>query len=134
MTENKQPPLLNPNTDVNFRNSVIHKGYIPKKDETIKYAETVLNLIEEPLIKLKKASMDIVKETYKYYSPERVANETKKKDDDLFVTNILTTVDVLRGREDYRAGDIPHQLKRIEDNRVQKKLRLMKELPKDIKK
>lgn len=49
VTEDKAKILDDKN--VSFRNSVIHKGKIPSKDEAIKYGQAILDLIR-PLIKL----------------------------------------------------------------------------------
>ena len=48
------PKLLNSN-DVGFRNSVIHKGKIPSKEEALEYGNTILTIIR-PKITLLKSS------------------------------------------------------------------------------
>ncbi|MBU3093424.1 hypothetical protein KPL35_15275 [Clostridium sp. CF011] len=46
-------PLCLDNKQVEFRNKVIHKGYIPKYDEVLKYANYLLNYMLQILIDLK---------------------------------------------------------------------------------
>jgi tetratricopeptide (TPR) repeat protein len=122
------PPILNVQSETKFRNDVVHKGYIPKKAEAVKYAEAVLNLIETPLLFLKQVAEESVIETFNYYSPVRRARENNKIDDDLFITNILPTIDVVHGRCDYRLGNVSHQLNRIEKDRLPKKMHLYEKL------
>lgn len=61
--ENGQnPTLLNPNTDVPFRNNVIHKGVIPTKEKTIEFGQKVIDIIYPICVemqKMYKAEMDI---------------------------------------------------------------------------
>lgn len=121
----EMPPFLNPNSDVAFRNNVIHKGHIPTKEKSIKYAKTIRELIEIPLDKIKEISFGFVKETYDYYSPIRLAREQSGKGDNLFACNIITTINVLHETEDLQKLDILQQLKRIQENRVQKKMILI---------
>ena len=47
-------PLL-PDKEVTFRNSVIHKGYIPSREETLRFGEAVRAVIGEGLAGLKTA-------------------------------------------------------------------------------
>lgn len=57
-----QPPLL-ANTDIEFRNRVIHQGYFPTKEESLKYGRAVLNSIRQTIRVLydsKKHQMDLI--------------------------------------------------------------------------
>lgn len=51
---NKRPPLLS-NSEVSFRNSVIHKGKIPTKEEAINYGDSVLKVIVPQMVVLRNA-------------------------------------------------------------------------------
>ncbi|HYX72383.1 MAG TPA: hypothetical protein VE732_06405 [Nitrososphaera sp.] len=46
LNENKQPPKYLSNNAINFRNNVIHKGYIPTYQEVCKYGQAVLSFID----------------------------------------------------------------------------------------
>lgn len=50
-----ESPVILSDSQVSFRNSVIHKGKIPSRDETIKYGNAVLDAIWPSMRKLKKA-------------------------------------------------------------------------------
>jgi len=45
------PPALKP-TSVEFRNKVVHQGYIPNKNQVMEYAEDVYHTIKKPYLKL----------------------------------------------------------------------------------
>jgi hypothetical protein len=48
-----QPPCLLSSSDVKFRNSVIHKGKIPTKEEAINYGDSVLKMIVPQMVVLR---------------------------------------------------------------------------------
>ncbi len=130
---NENPTLLNTNKEVPFRNSVIHKGYIPNKDETIEFGNKCLQVIEGSLLRLKTLQPEMTKSTFEYYGYENKANATVEKDKNLkgknlLSVNILTTIDVIHGRDlnesDNRKGDIQRQIDRIKSERTPTKLTL----------
>lgn len=49
----RETPQLLPSGKVSLRNSVAHKGYIPKREEAIDYGQSVLDVIYKTLSKLK---------------------------------------------------------------------------------
>lgn len=55
----KLPPSLH-NKDVEFRNSVVHKGKIPSTEEAIKYGESVYGLLRSMALELKQLSPEAV--------------------------------------------------------------------------
>jgi hypothetical protein len=122
---NKQPTLLNTNTDTVLRNKVIHKGYVPTRDEAVKFGDAALNVIETSLLELK-ANRTAVNETFDFYSYKRAANNLNS-------VNIMTTVDVMHGREvnpnDGRQGNISQQIARVVDARGPRKLTFLKHKP-----
>ena len=131
------PLLVNPNKDVPFRNSVIHKGYIPSKDEAISYGNTVMQVIDLSLLKLKSKYPKITNEVFDYYGYKRTAQEIFKKieketgiQQNYACVNILTTIDVKNGREhdktDGRKGAIEQRIPYILDYRGPRKLILLK--------
>lgn len=136
----EEPTLLNANKEVPFRNSVIHKGYIPSKEEAINYGNIVMHLIETSLIKLKQKFPDQTHETYDYYGYKRLAKEQIEKveketntEQNFYCVNIMTTIDVKHGREinpeDGRKGNIEQRIPDILDRRNPRKLTLLKDKP-----
>ena len=61
MLQSGMMPNLLDEKSVGFRNKVIHQGLIPSKDESIKYANTVLRLITTTLRETKVTLMDATK-------------------------------------------------------------------------
>ena len=136
----EKPLLLDPNKESAFRNSVIHKGYIPSRIEAIQYGDKIMEIIEGSLIILKSKYYEDVNDSFDYYGYKRHAEEKigerERKDNkeiDFACVNIMTTIDVKNGREvregDGRVGNIEQQTERIMKQRVPRKLTLLKENP-----
>jgi hypothetical protein len=49
----KKPPTLLPNKDSQFRNEVVHKGYIPSKQEAIAYLDTLLGILNPIILEMR---------------------------------------------------------------------------------
>lgn len=139
-TFNEEPILLS-NTETAFRNSVIHKGYIPTREESIAYGNSILNLIETSLIKLKTKFPEATNATFEYYGYRQKADkqiEQLEKDSEkeliIGTLNLGVTIDVKRGRElrddDGRKGNVEQRLPSIIDHRNPRKLILLKDEPK----
>ncbi len=62
------PPYMS-NKQKSFRNNVIHKGEIPTREKTVKYAGEILEIIEGALNRLKENYFDTVKESFNHYVP-----------------------------------------------------------------
>lgn len=131
----EQPILLNSNKEIPFRNNVIHKGYIPTKQEAIEFGQNTLLIIETSLLKLKNIFPKATNETFDYYSYKRLGQiklqeeEKAKGVEQIYAcTNIMTTIDVKNGREinenDGRQGNIEKQLTRILEHRQPRKITL----------
>lgn len=126
-TENftNEPPLLG-DKDINFRNSVIHKGVIPKREEAIFYANTVLELIEKSLLLLKSRYPETVRFVYDYNLPKY---QSGTRGENTLTINELTIISVMFGREsdtnDKRNGNVESQLERIINDRGDTRLRLV---------
>jgi len=137
-----EPKLLNPQKDTTFRNSVIHKGYIPKKEEAIEFADKTISIIETSLIELKNKYPESVAETFKNYGYCNIAEvkfkEIEKKtglEQNYACVNIMTTINVMNGREinpdDGRNGNVEVRMKKIIEDRVPRKLTLLNLKDKD---
>ena len=137
----EEPLLLNPNSEIPFRNKVIHKGYIPTKKETIKFGNSVMKIIEQSLLKLKNKYQNECFETFDRYGYKMKAEEdikkiekkTGKEQNTMFV-NIMTTIDVKNGREknpkDGRKGLIEERIPDILERREPRRLILLNDKPK----
>lgn len=133
-------PQLLLSKEVQFRNSVIHRGYLPTKDESISFGNSVLKVIEESLISLKNKFPKETIDTFDFYGYKRraeehlskIESETKIEQNICFV-NIMTTVDVKHGREidfnDGRKGAIEDRIPNILERRKPRRLRLFNNLP-----
>ena len=139
-----EPLLLNTNKEVPFRNSVIHKGYLPSKDETIEYAKTILNIIETSLIKLKTKFPESTLETFDFYNYYKIGKEhfTKIKNEtgieqNYASVNIMTTIDIINGREinsnDSRIGNIEQIIENILKDRKPTTTTLLKDKTQPLK-
>lgn len=139
-TFGEEPLLLSSNKEVPFRNSVIHKGYIPTKVEATDFGNSAMQIIETSLIKLKNKFPEVTNETFDYYGYNRIAHEQIKKieketgtEQNVACVNIMTTIDVKNGREihkeDGRKGNIEQRIPNILDRRNPRKLILMKDKP-----
>lgn len=144
-TFGEQPLLLNTNKEIPFRNNVIHKGYIPTRVEAIEFGEKTFEIIEKSLLKLKNLYPEETKETFKYYCYERNAKiklqeleKLKGVELNTCGVNILTTIDVMNGREinekDTRKGDMESHIKRILEHREPRIIALFNRQPIDEKK
>ena len=130
--------MLNQNKEVPFRNSVIHKGYIPNKEEAIDYGNSVMKIIEESLIKLKLRFPYETEKTFDQYGYKKSAEEMFKKienesgvEQNYACVNIMTTIDVKNGREinskDGRKGLVEDRIVNILERREPRRLILLKE-------
>lgn len=139
-TFGEEPLLLSTNKEVPFRNSVIHKGYIPTKAEATDFGNSAMQIIETSLIKLKSKFPQVTNETFDYYGYKRTAHEQIKRieketgtEQNVACVNIMTTIDVKHGREvnkeDGRKGTIEQRIPNILDRRNPRKLLLMKDKP-----
>ncbi len=137
----EEPLLLKPNSEIPFRNGVIHKGYIPTKMETIKFGNSVMKIIEESLLKLKGKHQNECFETFEYYGYKKKAKEDIEKlekktgrGQNIMFVNIMTTIDVKNGREknpkDGRKGLVEKRISNIIERREPRSLILLKDTPK----
>jgi hypothetical protein len=108
-------PPLPPNSAVQLRNRVVHRGYVPTKDEALSFGQSILDILDSSIDRLRAASSEILTRTYdKLLPPE--ATDVEKGDPNILVgaINILVSVDVRHPREaDGRAGDLKHQVERV---------------------
>lgn len=137
---NEEPILLS-NSETAFRNSVIHKGYIPTREESIAYGNSILNLIGASLIKLKTNFPEASNATFEYYGYRQKADKKieqlekfSEKEPIIGTVNLGVAIDVKRGRElrddDGRKRNVEQRLPSILEHRNPRKLILFKDEPK----
>jgi len=134
----KEPLLLDQNKEIPFRNSVIHKGYIPTKREAVDYGNSVMKIIEHSLIDLKQKFQEETELTFEHYGYKKRAEEEFKKieketknEQNFACVNIMTTIDVKNGREihpkDVRKGMVEDRIVNIIEKRKPRKMTLLKD-------
>ncbi|MPW29930.1 hypothetical protein F9L16_13115 [Agarivorans sp. B2Z047] len=75
-TQHGVPPALLPSDSkttfsANFRNNVIHKGYIPSKQEALIYAEGIYSLLQRYIQEIEASDIDQFIEFYRSQLPSR---------------------------------------------------------------
>ena len=88
LLENKKAVKPFPDKVSAFRNNVIHKGYIPTKDEVINYGETILSFIKDTLSELKSTNGEFIKKLIK---ADTESNLKKYKEETQLITMQITT-------------------------------------------
>jgi len=68
------PPILLSSKSVEFRNKVVHKGFLPTKEEVLKYAENVYDIIKFYNIKLREDFQDEIQE-YGFETNAQIVNQ-----------------------------------------------------------
>jgi hypothetical protein len=128
MLTKSRPPLLNPNTEVRFRNQVIHDGYVPTHDEAVAFGDAVMALINPALDVLRTTAGEALLATYRATSPRATAPVTDANDLANFtgVVNFITTIDVRnQPKEDERRCGVASQFARIRRGRQPHRMYLL---------
>jgi len=105
------PLLLNPNTEVRFRNNVIHGGYVPNHQEAVNFGDKVMFLINSTLDDLRREVPEAVAAAH-----SRLLLRPSSGEDELIGSiNVLTAVDVKcpPTQGDIRLGGVEAQFERI---------------------
>lgn len=80
------PELLS-NTQVEFRNAVIHKGKIPTREEAIKYGDSVLDVLIPQVLDIKKRFSEQVRKVTFYH----LRNARSKSDGEKLISTMGNT-------------------------------------------
>lgn len=121
----KRAPKLLTNTEVQFRNQVIHKGVVPSRGAAAKYGDAVQGLINAGLSELRVLSPDAMESTYDAMVPSLVE---RTPDEIVGSINIVTPVDVrtpVTTENDLRRGGVLEQFRRLSQERLPHKLSLL---------
>jgi len=124
----KELPRLLANREVEFRNEVIHKGYIPNIEEATEFGDIVMALINGALDKLRLVAPEALKKIYESLLPKGPGKTAENEDDEITgAVNILNAVDVMHPPKtgDGRLGKVSDQFARILSEREPKKLALL---------
>ncbi len=123
----RKKPLLLDNDGVSFRNDVVHKGYIPNKEQTLEYGEKVRRIANNAISEMKTYFGDALHQAYDYYLPKVEGEE------DSFSCNITTILDVRNGPEfikgDVRNGLLVEIIPSVINRRSPQRIRFFKEKP-----
>lgn len=95
----RKKPLLLDNDAVSFRNDVVHKGYIPNKEQALEYGEKVRKIVNNAISEMRTCFGDALYRAYEYYLPKVEGEE------DSFSCNIMTVLSVRNGPE-FEKGDV----------------------------
>lgn len=121
-----KPLLLNNNT-VSFRNDVIHKGYIPDKEQALEYGENVRKIVNDAIYEMKTCFGDTLYQAYDHYLPHVEGEE------DSYGCNITTILDVRNGPKfengDIRNNSLSEMIPSIIAKRNPQRMRFFKEKP-----
>lgn len=115
-------PIMN-DKQKNFRNSVIHKGRIPDREQTIEYAKIIIDLIDEPLNRLKLQNLDIVKEVYEQYAP-KYESENQENILTIRYPSIISATESLQDDDCRLNRDIEILIGYVSKNRNMRRLQL----------
>jgi hypothetical protein len=101
-----EPPALLSNSQVSFRNDVVHKGKIPTRDEAVKYGNSVLDILRPMLAALRCRFPEEVQKVTFYH-----LRDCRSESDDgraVSTMSILTIVNIA-------SGDVTHQKKALSE-------------------
>jgi hypothetical protein len=123
----RKKPLLLDNDAVSFRNDVVHKGYIPNKEQTLEYGEKVRRIVNNAISEMKTCFGDALCRVYDHYLPKVEGEE------DSFSCNITTILDVCDGPE-FEKGDVRNRslvdiIPSVINRRSPQRMRFFKEKP-----
>jgi hypothetical protein len=101
-------PALMPDNDVMFRNSVIHKGQIPTKEQALAFGNTVLGILRSNIADLFERHRDSIH--------QEVMDDMRKRSGKAHAPrqsiSMSTIVSLLDSTE--KTGDLQHHLRRLE--------------------
>ena len=117
-------PRLLSNKEVEFRNSVIHKGYMPTDSEATAFGDAVMPLITEELSNLRRIAPETLATVYNRLLP---TNEETSDDEITGGINILTAIDVMNppGPGDHRGANVASHFARVLQEREPRGMALL---------
>src|SRR5260221_4496785 len=98
----KAPPHQLANAEINLRNRVVHKGYIPKDKEAVAFGDAVLTLIRRDIAILRTLAPAAMVATYETMSPQSKLPPDDPTDTKHLqgIVNCITTIDLRKEPED----------------------------------
>jgi hypothetical protein len=104
-----EPPELLSNTQVSFRNDVIHKGKIPTREEATRYGNSVLDVLRPKVLALKERFPDAVsKVTFYHLCDCRSDSDNEKHVSTMGISTIVSLT----------SGETSHHSKPVEEHLV----------------
>lgn len=115
MQQFKEVPVLLTNSKIEFRNSVIHKGKIPSRDEALNYGNSVLDVIRPKLNKIKEIFPEEISNLSRYHQMESqlAKDEGKQKS----FMGILTLLSLTFTDTIYQTGRLEQYVTMLEERR-----------------
>jgi hypothetical protein len=104
------PPALLSNTQVSFRNDVVHKGKIPTKDEAIAFGDSVLNVLRPNMLALREQLLDSVQQVVFYHLRDAQTPEASSPSATMCVSTIVS---LSAGEASHHQGDLKHHLGKL---------------------
>jgi hypothetical protein len=112
---NKFPPVLH-DSQICFRNKVIHNGFFPDYKSTIEYGNKVLHILYEMIFELKKTNqMDIDSLTKKRMS--KLAIEAKRISNNISTVSNPSIINLNLSLENFKPYNLENYLLEIKDRR-----------------
>lgn len=109
------PPALLANSQVSFRNDVVHKGKIPTKEEALAFGNAVLGVLRPNMLALREKLPDATQQVVFYHlrdaqTPEAIAP--------CATMCTSTIVSLSAGEPSHHQGDLEHHLGQLRDWRT----------------
>jgi hypothetical protein len=115
--ENKKLPTLLSNTQIKFRNKVIHKGYIPEKKEAIDFGNAVLQIIRPILQDLKIHYKDQVKTARVNHLIIKSRKCLEEPKDTISTRSTPTIINIASGESERNYKPLDELLTKLENRR-----------------
>lgn len=91
VSEFGEPPTLLTSNDIGFRNSVIHKGTIPTRDEALNYGNTVMRIITSKIERMKTLySQEIQNVTFRHVRDSSKISEDQVSGGTMGISTIVS--------------------------------------------
>jgi hypothetical protein len=104
------PPALLSNTQVSFRNDVVHKGKIPTKEEAIAFGDSVLNVLRPNMLALREQLPDSVQQVVFYHLRDAQTPEATSPAATMCASTIVS---LSAGEASHHQGDLKHHLGKL---------------------
>jgi hypothetical protein len=109
------PPTLLANSQVSFRNDVVHKGKIPTKEEALAFGNAVLGVLRPNMLALREKLPDAVQQVVFYHLRDA---QTPGASAPCATMCASTIVSLSAGEPSHHQGDLEHHLGKLREWRA----------------